>query len=586
MKFIVILVLVLVFIVIIVGISLVMHNEGKFLRLHQQLEENGNDFRELINAIKSKHNMNTPLFFYNENMRNIPANSYLITETAGAAAEELKYISGSKHILCKTKSCFDILNSNNKNNDYNIYYLGTSSKDIFDLSLTKNYEKFVHIYSNKYTKKLKEYWDSSWPALQIVNPKDSDLIEIINKNSIFVLPCSEENIHKVKSAGSLILFAAGENQYLVDNLTGIEIVPAFSKESLAAAVSRVLSMNIQRRRQIGENARADYLKRHNDFVLNFMHLFGNGPQIPHKIHFVWIDAERPYENSDFPHFYQKNIDQWKKNHPNYEVKIWLGKDCFDLICGRFSSNQVEKYKNIGLMNKCDLARVVIVNTFGGFYVDLDIISRFPMKECYDSIFYLEPEEHFKKDQAYLINGFFGAVPNNPFCTKWIEEILNKKIGSDNIIGFAGPGGLFNYFLKSHDLVNIGDTCNISPFLSTGKYVCNGIYNNDKAIIWWDTTGWGKTIKKIGKKVPKYFRGIENPLNGKVIMWKTKITFDRERIITLNNLTLNEILIEAPAPAVEYLFLAHARPDLQIKIAASDIIEEICLLNGLGNVMLY
>ena len=54
--------------------------------------------------------------------------------------------------------------------------------------------------------------------------------------------------------------------------------------------------------------------------------------IPKIIHFIWINFNNELdENPVIPKELSENIDICKKINKGYEIKIWNGKECYELV---------------------------------------------------------------------------------------------------------------------------------------------------------------------------------------------------------------------------------------------------------------
>lgn len=95
--------------------------------------------------------------------------------------------------------------------------------------------------------------------------------------------------------------------------------------------------------------------------------------IPKKLHYVWIGGNKT-------ELAQKCIDSYYKFLPDYEIIEWnesnINLDWFDDIGKKFYQ---DNYNNKKYAFCTDLARLYILNKFGGIYVDADVefIRRLP-----------------------------------------------------------------------------------------------------------------------------------------------------------------------------------------------------------------
>jgi mannosyltransferase OCH1-like enzyme len=97
--------------------------------------------------------------------------------------------------------------------------------------------------------------------------------------------------------------------------------------------------------------------------------------IPKIIHFMWIDFKNELnQNPTIPKKYLKNISHTKLLHPDYEIKIWNGYDC-DQLMKKYFPDKYELYWSLQKpIMRCDFARLAILYVQGGIYSDMDRIS--------------------------------------------------------------------------------------------------------------------------------------------------------------------------------------------------------------------
>lgn len=84
--------------------------------------------------------------------------------------------------------------------------------------------------------------------------------------------------------------------------------------------------------------------------------------IPKIIHFCWFGKNK------YPSYVKKCINSWKKYCPEYEIKLW-NEENYDVHKNKFVS---EAYVNQKWAFVSDYARLDIINSNGGFYLDTDV----------------------------------------------------------------------------------------------------------------------------------------------------------------------------------------------------------------------
>lgn len=137
------------------------------------------------------------------------------------------------------------------------------------------------------------------------------------------------------------------------------------------------------------------------------HFMKGVPKIPKKIHYCWVGG------NPIPRNLQQCIDSWKKFCPDYEIIRW-DENNYDFTKNKYMC-QAYECKKWGFVP--DYARLDIVHTHGGIYLDTDV----ELIRCLDDLrvydFYCGFET---KDRVALGLGF-GAVSGHPLLEKMMES---------------------------------------------------------------------------------------------------------------------------------------------------------------------
>eukprot|EP00055_Hartaetosiga_balthica_P017976 m.126105 g.126105 ORF g.126105 m.126105 type:complete len:231 (+) comp9434_c1_seq3:142-834(+) len=77
------------------------------------------------------------------------------------------------------------------------------------------------------------------------------------------------------------------------------------------------------------------------------------------------------------------MDRWKKVNPAWEVKLWRNEDVKALWLSKYS-----RYKDVWEkalpIQRADIGRLMIIDTFGGLYADLDCMPSKNIDDIFDS----------------------------------------------------------------------------------------------------------------------------------------------------------------------------------------------------------
>ena len=197
--------------------------------------------------------------------------------------------------------------------------------------------------------------------------------------------------------------------------------------------------------------------------------------IPKIIHRMWLDRYVS-DNIGVPEKYIEFIKSFNLYNPEFTVVFWN----MDKIKKLFNDYpELNKYEKIWSnfkyhMQKCDMARYIILYLFGGLYIDLDFICFKNLSPLLNRELLLVPEsnENLSTNRIRICNGFIGSIPRHPFWIEWMDFIcssiltIEKENNSSvftNVVNTTGPANFGLFFAgsryKNMKLVSI---CDIIP----------------------------------------------------------------------------------------------------------------------------
>ena len=160
-------------------------------------------------------------------------------------------------------------------------------------------------------------------------------------------------------------------------------------------------------------------------------------KIPRSLHMILVgeNEEPEYANTYFL--------KWKELMPEWHIFLWKNED---ITTEHFSPKTVDLINSANKgAQKADIMRYFIIEKYGGFYVDTDIIPcrsfDLLLNEWADTSVLLCHD--LDLTWAYISIGFFGAVPNHPVFIKACELIYETTINTDDIHLKTGPHLLGN-----------------------------------------------------------------------------------------------------------------------------------------------
>lgn len=134
--------------------------------------------------------------------------------------------------------------------------------------------------------------------------------------------------------------------------------------------------------------------------------------IPKKIHIIWIGDESKRPNAC--------IDSWKKNHPDYEVKVW-GNAEYEELTWRNAKHMKAMWR-WEICGVSDLMRWEILYNEGGFYVDADSTCIRPLDEWMRHCRTIACYENEELRPGLVATGFMGVVPRLAFADRIVERL--------------------------------------------------------------------------------------------------------------------------------------------------------------------
>lgn len=165
-------------------------------------------------------------------------------------------------------------------------------------------------------------------------------------------------------------------------------------------------------------------------------------RIPKIIHQTWKDEK-------LPNAFQLLSETWREMLPDWEYRLWTDEMNREFV-RTYYPDFLEKYdaypKNI---QRADAIRYLLLQTYGGLYVDLDFECLEPefitLLEDADFVAGKEPYAHSSRyGMDYIIcNALMASVPNHPFLKDICDIMMNHPHGWDvrnkiDVLDSTGP----------------------------------------------------------------------------------------------------------------------------------------------------
>ena len=192
--------------------------------------------------------------------------------------------------------------------------------------------------------------------------------------------------------------------------------------------------------------------------------------IPQVIHGIWFSGE------PMPELYRRCLESWRKNAPDYEIKIWNLDTYKPNHCLFFE--QAIAHRNWSFAS--DYARADILRKYGGVYMDLDVEMLRPI----DDLLYNDAYMSFESLTRIECGSGMGARAGHPImqeiCESYEERPYLKPDGTwDN----STCPVRYTQVIEKHGLNKNGsfqfvDDITVYPFeVLTGKSFDTGIVYN-------------------------------------------------------------------------------------------------------------
>ncbi|MEL6919782.1 MAG: glycosyltransferase [Pseudomonadota bacterium] len=161
--------------------------------------------------------------------------------------------------------------------------------------------------------------------------------------------------------------------------------------------------------------------------------------IPRIIHQTW-HSPIYRDGKGTPH-------SWTKINPEWDYKLWLDDDLEPLV----REHRPDILDLFGaapsIVQKTDLARYVMLWTFGGIYVDIDtdcLSSLQPLTQCQKAVFCEEPPEHaepahMRGMERLWCNAVMASPAKHPFWDHLFAMIRhNRHAFARDVLESTGP----------------------------------------------------------------------------------------------------------------------------------------------------
>ncbi len=232
------------------------------------------------------------------------------------------------------------------------------------------------------------------------------------------------------------------------------------------------------------------------------------PLIPKKIHQIWLGANGvPKKSIEW-------MKSWKKYNPDWEYKLWNEENIKELEF--FELDVYSKRLNPGY--RSDILRYVILDKYGGLYVDTDFECVQPIPS--NILNYKFVAGLMFGNKPCIGNSILMSSPNSIFLKEILNKIKQKPYKNDinHIIKNSGPEAVTReYFSSFNKISNKSLILPSNYFYPFPNFMLNKLTNRydeiediSIGIHHWEMT-WmkGNLFHRIKNKLKAYLRSIFN-----------------------------------------------------------------------------
>lgn len=171
--------------------------------------------------------------------------------------------------------------------------------------------------------------------------------------------------------------------------------------------------------------------------------------IPKIIHQTWKDETVPAK-------WKAAVDQCKAKHPDFEYKLWTDETMDDFVREHYPEFHAVYVSYNHHIQRCDAFRYLVLYTYGGVYIDMDIKCIKNLKKYLQYDVVLVRSSNI---ESSFTNSFFMTVPNHPFFKYCIDHLAENKdkfqyFGKHmHVMSSTGPNYVTNMVKNYGDISN-------------------------------------------------------------------------------------------------------------------------------------
>lgn len=434
---------------------------------------NGNDLKNLIDNINNKNIQNT-FFNYKHFISKLDFIRFLILYLYGGLYIDCDIYLLKKYDFSLHNNLVMVKEPNiNVKNNYPGYDFVISNSMIYSYKNNNNILKILEGFINRIHFEKEHILLSTGPASlrHIYNELDKNDILFLNYDDFLIKKENSFSYTTYDNTWTTSKYFTEDifNEYFYYPCLGTQETVYFpEKDNSNFLGSGISAVEINNNNSIAIYTNPSFSKLYKKYDSEFSGIFIKKTLclkkalIPKIIHQIWIG---PY---DPPLSY---INTVKNSNPTWQHILWRENDIIKEFGNIFSDMDIIKHSYY-LAGKVDIIRLLILNKFGGIYVNCDAKQKKGFDDHFlKHNFFLFYENLFQKG-TLLINSIMGSIKNNPIIDNMFKifQDYDPDYIKSNLPHFLfGPCFLNKYILENPNnifiypnyYINLGGNNNLS-----------------------------------------------------------------------------------------------------------------------------
>ncbi len=169
------------------------------------------------------------------------------------------------------------------------------------------------------------------------------------------------------------------------------------------------------------------------------------------------------EYSDLPQAVKDNIENTKRQNPEYEIRYYSNTESEKFIRDNFPEYLEDYNVLVPGAYKADLLRLLLLYRYGGVYSDIGIVYLKPLNTFISNeSLVVCRDQGIPLPSYYLYNAFIASIPRHPIIKQIIDVIINNirsRFYGTGSLDPTGPGafgkGFNTYFNRTEEEIPVG-----------------------------------------------------------------------------------------------------------------------------------